>query len=470
MDDLNTKNDLHELLSSNLFEIIPEACFVFNEDWYIIKMNSYAEQMFLLPKEYLMSKPFWEIAPQYVNTELYYTVLKVAKDKISVYKELKGLTSTRWFAVSAKNLGSYIIVFFRDISASMHAKAEFVRSEERFLAAFKKSPALMSILSLDNGEYISINDTFVKFTEYSPGEVIGKTKDQLNILCNNNDDNIKDQFLSNKPFKELSIVYRTKSNNCRHAVISSEQININGKPCLLNVGIDITDTVKYQKELENFERFNLVGQMSAAIAHEIRNPLQVVKGYLQLLRSKKEITTYSTQFDMMTGELERVNQIITEYLSLSRIKTSEFKFMNINQVINKILPLIEAQAMEENKKVIAQLGNIPKVWLDEGEIKQIVLNLVKNGLEAVEQQQCVKIQTQEDSQSVMLIISDQGNGIPVEVQGKIGSPFFTTKENGTGIGLAMSYGIAKRHHAKMEFVSNNKGTTFTIHFPINTKD
>lgn len=104
--------------------------------------------------------------------------------------------------------------------------------------------------------------------------------------------------------------------------------------------------------------------------------------------------------------------------------------------------------------------------LDEDEIKQVILNLVKNGLEATQANGTVKIITDNDDLSVRLIICDQGHGIPLGLQDNIGLPFFTTKKDGTGLGLSMSLSILERHTATMNFVSNEKGTTFFIHFPI----
>lgn len=138
----------------------------------------------------------------------------------------------------------------------------------------------------------------------------------------------------------------------------------------------------------------------------------------------------------------------------------------INDIIESIFPLIEAQALEEDKSIEVEAGIVPKMMLDEAEIKQLLLNLVKNGLEASPPKGNVKISTESDPTSVKLIISDHGHGIPPELQENIGMPVFTTKINGTGLGLSMSLSILERHNAKLNFVSNENGTTFSIDFPI----
>ena len=454
----------------SLMEIFPEACIVINDDWYIVNMNNHAESLFLYPKEYLTSKPFWEIAPQYLNTPFYNALHKVKGDKKMVYVEFTGVTSGRYFGATIDRINDYCIVFFRDISAFRYTQIELVKAEERFAAAFRKNPAIMTIVSLDTGRYITVNDAFTKYTGYSINEVVGKTKEELDLVCSSIPGDSEIQFVKNIPLREVTMAYKTKSKECREALLSSEIIEINGRPCLLGVAIDVTDSVTYKKEIINMERLKLVGQMAAGIAHEIRNPLQTVRGFLQLLSAKEEISQYSPQFTLMINELDRANQIITDYLALSRDKATEFTTGNLNQIIKKILPLMQIQAVKEDKTIAVELNNIPQVLLNESEIIQLLLNLARNALEATGTKGIITITTKADSDWLVLSVSDQGQGIPVDVQDQIGMPFFSTKANGTGLGLPMCYSIAERHNAKLNFISNENGTTFYLRFPLNCRE
>jgi len=452
----------------SILEIFPDACLVFNDDMYIIKMNSPAEKLFLYPKDYLMSKPFWEVAPQYINTPLSNTLHKVKKNKNKEYVEITGTTSGICFGVTIERINDYYIVFFKDISAFKHTQNKLLKSEERFSAAFRKSPALMSIVSLDTGRYIAINDVFTKYTGYSINEVVGKTKEELDIVCSSSPNENESQFLKNIPLKEVTMAYKTKSKEYREFLLSSETIEINGRPCLLDVGIDVTDSATYKKEIINMERLKLVGQMASGIAHEIRNPLQTVRGFLQLLSANEEITPYYPQFLLMINELDRANQIITDYLALSKDKATEFTLGNLNEIIRKVLPLMQIQAVNEDKFIAVEDNNIPQVWLNEYEIIQLLLNLVRNALEATGTKGIITITTEADNDWLILSVSDQGQGIPAELQEQIGMPFFSTKLNGTGLGLPMCYSIAERHNAKLDFISNEDGTTFYLRFPISS--
>ncbi|MBC2726521.1 ATP-binding protein [Desulfosporosinus sp.] len=229
---------------------------------------------------------------------------------------------------------------------------------------------------------------------------------------------------------------------------------------------DITESKRQQQELGRLERLNLIGQLAAGISHEIRNPLTTVKGFLQFFGAKPIYENDREFMDLMISEIDRANTIITDFLSLAKANSDNIKAQNINEVINKVLPMLQADAFNNNKEVIAELNTLPDIMINENEIKQLILNLVRNGLDATSEQGCVLISTFLKEDRVVLAIKDQGKGIPQEIQEKMGTPFFTTKDNGTGLGLAISMGIAQRHGAIFEFKSGSQGTVFQTIFSI----
>lgn len=233
------------------------------------------------------------------------------------------------------------------------------------------------------------------------------------------------------------------------------------------VGIyeDLTGLKRLQKDINRLELINLIGEMAAGIAHEVRNPMTTVKGYLQYLESKPEMTQYHDQFKIMIREMERANHIISEYLSLAKDRVIEPKRRNLNFIIAAILPHILANSTLSEKKVELHLGEAAEVYVDEKEIRQLLHQLIKNALEAIQPGQTVHISTSVHENNVILGIIDQGTGISPESLEKIGTPFFTTKDNGTGLGLAKCYSILARHQAKMDIVSGSDGTRITVKFP-----
>lgn len=227
---------------------------------------------------------------------------------------------------------------------------------------------------------------------------------------------------------------------------------------------DISEQIKIEMEMARLDRLNLVGQMAAGIGHEIRNPMTAVRGFLQLLQGRQECTSFSEYFKLMIGELDRANAIITEYLAVARDKPVEQRMQDINSIVEAMFPLINADAMNESKYVRLELGDVPELLLDEKEIRQLILNLSRNGLEAMSPGGCMTIHTCREDGNVVLSVQDQGLGIDPEVLEKIGTPFFTTKEKGTGLGLATCYSIAARHNATIEIETGSQGTTFFIRF------
>jgi signal transduction histidine kinase len=219
--------------------------------------------------------------------------------------------------------------------------------------------------------------------------------------------------------------------------------------------------------MARLSKLNLIGEMAAGIAHEIRNPITTVRGFLQLLGGEKEYSHKKEYFNLMIEELDRANSIITEFLSLAKDKVLDFKTQNLNYIIKQLYPLIAADAIVNDKYIELELSEIPNLLLDEKEIRQLIFNLVRNGLEAMTSGGYLKIKTFVDGDKVTLSVIDQGKGIDSQLLDRIGTPFFTTKDNGTGLGLATCYSIAARHNASIKIDTGPEGTTFNIGFKVN---
>jgi len=261
-------------------------------------------------------------------------------------------------------------------------------------------------------------------------------------------------------------ISRMKSGELRTGLFSADLINIDDQKCVLTVITDITERKQFEKEMFRLGRLNLIGEMAAGIGHEVRNPMTTVRGFLQILGEKEKNLKHKEYFDLMIEELDRANSIITEFLSLAKSKAVEYKIRNINTIVEAILPLILADTMKDDKVLNVELCKTQDLSLNEEEMRQLILNLVRNGLEAMSPEGNLTIRTFIDNDAVILSVQDQGHGIESDVLDKIGTPFFTTKENGTGLGLAVCYSIASRHNAKIEIETSSTGTTFFVRFKI----
>ena len=238
--------------------------------------------------------------------------------------------------------------------------------------------------------------------------------------------------------------------------------------CLIIIE-DVTERNTVRREMLHVDRMNLIGEMARSIGHEIRNPLTVTRGYLQFLMEKPNFQTFRKQFETMIDEMDRANEIITEFLFLAKDKAVRFKLSDLNSLILEIHPLIEAMARASNNVVRLELQDIPLLELDEREIRQMIINLSKNGLEAMPEggQLVIRTEYNPSSERVFLSVTDEGPGMPREIIRKLGTPFLTTKENGTGLGLAVCCSVAARHGASINVDSSTQGaqgTTLEVEF------
>jgi PAS domain S-box-containing protein len=335
-------------------------------------------------------------------------------------------------------------------------------SQERFRKIFESSPCLMAIFSQKNLTFIEVNTSWINFTGYSYDEL---EKQKINFE-NFVDESTGKQIDLGRKIRNKKISYKTKNGDIRDGLLSTEMIDIHPEPCTLMVLTDVTETVHLEKELSRLDRLNLIGEMAAGIAHEIRNPMTTVQGFLQLSRNNS--ANLSTEIiDLMLDELKRANSIITEFLNLAKNKVSVKKKQNLNTILEALSPLIQAEAFRSSKYVKLDLNECPDIFIDQKEIRQLILNIALNGLDAMSSNGKLTIRTYTEKQSVILEIKDQGQGISPDVLQKLGTPFFTTKETGTGLGLAICYSVAKRHHAEIDITTGDEGTIFSILFQLN---
>ncbi|HBV87104.1 MAG TPA: hybrid sensor histidine kinase/response regulator [Desulfosporosinus sp.] len=369
------------------------------------------------------------------------------------------------FIASAADLVEIAIQKIHFIEEQRRQQEALRLSEERFYKVFHYSPVSLSLFSLDREQFIDANECCLKMHGYTRDEFINHSPLDLNLWVDIND--------RTKFYKELfeqgfahnhEVKCYKKTGQIFNSLFSGVMIDLNGEKCVVGTKTDISELRQYQRELSHLKSLNLIGEMAAGIAHEIRNPMTTVKGFLQLLSKKKEYECHGDYFSIMVSELDRATSLIAEFLSLAKNKPVDLTKQNLNFVIKSLLPLIQADATIDEKYVELELGKIENVLADGKEIRQLILNLVRNGFEAMSPGGKLTIKTFMINNTVALDIQDQGKGIDFNLIDKIGTPFFTTKDNGTGLGLATCYSIVARHNASMNFNTGTSGTTFNVRF------
>ncbi len=229
---------------------------------------------------------------------------------------------------------------------------------------------------------------------------------------------------------------------------------------------DITERAETEELLRKSDKLAVVGQLAAGVAHELRNPLTALKGFLQLLEQKAE--SGSQYIDIMRSELNRIELIIGEFLILAKPHVVQFQRRNPQVLLQSVIALLDTQAILNNVQIVTMVDDdIPDILCEENQLKQVFINILKNAIEAMPSGGQISIEVKRDaSQGVVMRFRDQGVGIPEENLSRIGEPFYTTKESGTGLGLMISYRIIQAHRGRMMIQSHvNQGTTVEINLP-----
>lgn len=355
-----------------------------------------------------------------------------------------------------------LIVYFEKTRNDLVIKEQYYR-----LLAENASDVIYRYKFAPTKGFDYISPSISKLTGYYP-EDFYKSKKLILSLIFPKDRPILKMFIRDPAYIDQLITLRLVKKDKSIIWIEQKSVPLSndsgeciGFDCIVR---DITSRKNLELDVSRLDRLNAVGQMAASVAHEIRNPMTTVRGYIQYFANKHEFISYKNQFGLMIEELDRTNLIIKEYLSLSQHRIIDLKPTYLNNVIEALYPLIKADANAANKDVELYLQHTGDLYLDEKEIRQLILNLSRNGLEAMNIGGILRIYTYSETDGVVLSIQDEGLGIPSHILENIGKPFLTTKDTGTGLGLAICYRIANRHQARIQVNSSSNGTTFLIHF------
>ncbi|MGG0720271.1 ATP-binding protein [Robertmurraya massiliosenegalensis] len=227
--------------------------------------------------------------------------------------------------------------------------------------------------------------------------------------------------------------------------------------------------IKLHRELQRSEKLNIISQLAASVAHEVRNPMTTINGFLQLMRKDRNITEQQrTYIDISLSELNRAQDIINDYLSLAKPNDKGSRPVNISEELSKTIELMTSYTNIQNIEVNSVIEPALFIKGNADEIKQVFINIIKNGIEATKQSGRLIISAFSDNRHVIIKISDNGEGMTKEQLSRVGTPFYSTKDKGTGIGLTISFQIIEQLKGTISVESElGLGTTFIIILPLN---
>ncbi|WP_338779105.1 PAS domain S-box protein [Metabacillus sp. FJAT-52054] len=344
-----------------------------------------------------------------------------------------------------------------------------IKSEKKYRLLAEHSSDLIMIHDV-NGRYQYISPSFKTLLGYEPCELIGC--DPYDFIHPEDIQTVKNhhlQIVTNKQAMPV-VSYRVRRSDDSYIWVDTEikavlDENTGELTELISISRDVQQRIETYELLRKSERLAIVGQMAAAVAHEIRNPLTPIKGFITLLSKTKE---YNPAFiEVILTEIKRIETIITEFLSMAKPNNRKMDTIHMDQLVEQVVNLMQTEASMENKQLTLKLKTVPLIVGDENSLKQVLLNVIRNALESLEEQGTVSVLVLIEEKFICIRVQDNGCGISQERLAKIGEPFYSTKEKGTGLGLMTSLNIIENHHGKLDIQSEEgEGTTVKIYLPL----
>lgn len=238
---------------------------------------------------------------------------------------------------------------------------------------------------------------------------------------------------------------------------------------------DITNLEELAQQIQRADKLAVVGELAAGTAHEIRNPLTTIKGFIQLLKLELKDSNNDKYMNLILDEINHINEIIREMLLLAKPANPKKSITSITQIISDILIFMNSEALLYNVEFDTSLmeADLPDVEIDDRQIKQVFINVIRNAIQAMKNGGIITVASSYNylKQTIEVSFTDQGEGIPEDELIKIYQPFYTTKSEGTGLGIPVSYRIMKNHGGDFKISSVvGKGTTVTLIFTLKEND
>lgn len=457
--------------SQQLFEEHQEGYYALDIDGRFIQVNKECEKLTGYSKLELTNLFYGDLLTKDSKELVNNSFAKTLRGDIQNYRCTLVMKDKMKLEVSVTNtpiivdnevLGIYGCV--RDITKNKEQKRKLPESERLHRSLVEHSPDAIVVIK-DNYIVYSNLSAAILFGFSKGIDLIGKKVFQL--------------FPTTNMASILSSLKRDVE--CHPSALVEEKVFCEGKeidvevkavptvfeesPAVYLIIRDITERKLAHEFMVNSEKLSVAGQLAAGIAHEIRNPITAIKGFFQLMERggyKKEF------FPVITAEINRIELILSELLALARPQLEKYQQKNIRNVLQHVVALTSSHAILHNIQITTSIKEKHLIVLcDENKLKQVFINFIKNAIEAMPNGGTITVRAiSEGEGSVIIQIIDEGTGIPQNLLSEIGKPFFTTKENGTGLGLMVSYEIINHHNGEVKIESNSNGTTISVILPI----
>ncbi|MEW4282679.1 PAS domain S-box protein [Priestia koreensis] len=359
-----------------------------------------------------------------------------------------------------------LVIIGRDITQRVEMENRLNESEQKYKSLFDYNPEPVFMMDL-TGRIQDVNTQFLNALGYTYEELMGRPVCLLleKVTASEVQKIIRRIVTSRKGTRNGDVQFLNQGGQSVLLHCTSVPMIVNDEiKGVICYGKDVTVIRETQERLRKSEKLSVVGELAASVAHEVRNPLTSLKGFVQLLEQEDE--KHQHYYSIMIDELNRINRIVSELLMLAKPQETPLSRCNIFDLLIGVKNLMDSQAHYYGASIdVSYSGEGPSLLLGEtDQLKQIFINLIKNAVEASATKIDIRIMKQEES--IQVIVQDNGIGIERDRIKHLGEPFYSSKEKGTGLGLTITHRIIHSHGGTIQYESEvGIGTTVIVTFP-----
>ncbi|MBB6733119.1 PAS domain S-box protein [Cohnella sp. CBP 2801] len=376
-------------------------------------------------------------------------------------KDELGLLASRINAMSSS---------MRHYLSRIQESAEELRSTKQYLESFVNHTSDAIHVSDLQGRVTQVNHAFETMYGWSADEILEMPLRNVPQAYKKEHQEVVGKVLQGGAVADLETVRYAKDGSRIDVSLTVSSIRDEAGKIVAVATISRNITARKQTEevLRRSEKLSVVGQLAAGVAHEIRNPLTTLRGFVQLLQKQGNLPP--THLEIMLSELDRINYIVSELLIFAKPQADRFRLAPVPVIVRDLALLLESQARLSGIDIVTRFKQpLPEIRCETNQLKQVLLNLMKNGMEAMHEGGTLEVEAEalEDQQGILIRITDHGHGIAEENLPRLGEPFYSTKPTGNGLGLMVSQQIIANHKGSMRFASTlGEGTRVEIRLPI----
>jgi signal transduction histidine kinase len=480
-------NDLLRRQMEQFFRVTTDSILFLDRNYNFTFLNRLARQFLAPAGADLVGENMYErfpdaLAPGTPYKEAYRRTMEegISSDFEAYY----GAPLSRWIRIQSHPLENGMMIIFRDITdqhedrvALQRKTEEAERQHAELLSIYGTAPIGLALFDLEDYRYLRLNNRQAAFFGMTPEEIVGKTLTQMAPI-----DGLRELFdgvAKGEPVINYPLEGRLITDPSEYRYWSVSYFPVYGADgkvqAITAASQEMTQQRKAEQALIQSEKLALLGRLSSSIAHEINNPLEAVTNLLFLARYSETLTEAQSYIDRAEVELRRASAITTQTLRFHKQASSPVE-VDLNALINETLSVFHGRVLNAKVHVENRLSARQKLRCFDGEVRQVISNLIGNAIDAMPEGGRILVRSREATswatgqRGITLTIADSGIGMSRQTLGKLFKPFFTTKGiTGTGLGLWVSHGIVERHGGSLRVYSSqaahHHGTTFTVFLP-----